>query len=173
MIFNPQKMTGLGEQFEGLYRLNLDFFNSSLNKSLSVNNVSANKLTTIPLSAIWHFRLGHVSHKRLARMSQLYPSMSFDYKATCDICHFASQKKLSFSLSSSVASHKFELLHFDIWSPLAMPSIHNHNYFLTILDDYSRFVWIVLLKSKSDVPQHVKNFNTLVENQFHITPIKP
>lgn len=164
-----QRMIGLGEQFEGLDRLNLDFFSSSLNKSLSVNNVSTNNHTSIPLSAIWHFKLGHVSYKRLAHMSQLYPSLHFDSKATCDICHFARQKKLPFSLSSSVASQKFELLHFDIWVPLVVPSIHNHKYFLTILDDYSRFVWIVLLKSKSDVSQHVKNFITLVENQFHIT----
>jgi len=141
-----------------------------LNKSLSVNTVSVNKLITIPSSALWHFRLGHVSYKRLAHMSHLFPSLSFDSQTTCDMCHFARQKKLPFSLSSSVASNKFELLHFDIWGPLVVPSVHNHKYFLTILDDYSRFVWIVLLKSKFEVSQHVKKFITLVENQFHITP---
>ena len=52
---------------------------------------------------------------------------------------------------------------------MGLPSVHNHRYFLTILDDYSRFVWIVLLKSKSEVSQHVQNFITLIENQFHIT----
>jgi len=165
-----QKMIGLGEQFEGLYRLNLDFFASSLNKTLCVNNLSINKLITIPSSASWHFRLGHVSYERLAHMSQLYPSLSFDSNATCDIYHFARRKQLPFPLSSSIASNKFELLHFDIWGPLVEPSIHIHKYCLTILDDSSRFVWIVLLKSKSEVSQHVKNFITLVENQFHITP---
>jgi hypothetical protein len=69
----------------------------------------------------------------------------------------------------SIASSKFELLHFDIWGPLSIPSVHNHRYFLIILDDYSRFVWIVLLKSKAEVSQHVKNFITLIENQYHIT----
>jgi len=163
-------MIGLGEQFEGLYRLNLVFFASSLNKTLFVNTIVVNNLTTIPSSALWHFRLGHVSYKILAHMSRLYPSLSFDSNATCDICHFARQKQLPFPLRSSVASNKFELLHFDIWGPLVVPSIHNHKYFLTILDDYCRFVWIVLLKSKSEVSQHVKNFIALVENQFHITP---
>jgi len=144
-------MIGLGEQFEGLYRLNLDFFASSLNKTLSINNIVVNNLTIIPSSALWHFRLGHVSYKRLAHMPQVYPSLSFDSNATCDICHFSRQKQLPFPLSSSVASNKFELLHFDIWGPFAVPSIHNHKYFLTILKDYSRFVWIVLLKSKFEV----------------------
>jgi hypothetical protein len=38
-------------------------------------------------------------------MSQLYPTNTFDHNATCDICHFAKQKKLSFPSSVSVMSH--------------------------------------------------------------------
>jgi len=41
--------------------------------------------------------------------------------------------------------------------------------FLTIVDDYSRYVWIVLLKSKAEVSLHVQNFITLIENKHHIT----
>lgn len=103
-------------------------------------------------------------------MSKIYPSLTFYHKATCDICHFAKQKQLLITSYLSGASSKFEFLHFDIWGPLSITSVHNHRYFLTILYDYSRFVWIVLLKSKSEVSQHVKNFITLIENQYHITP---
>jgi hypothetical protein len=88
----------------------------------------------------------------------------------CDICHFAKQRKLPFNTSHSIAKTNFELLHFDIWGPLSTTSIHGHRYFLTILDDHSRFVWIILLKSKASVSLHVQNFITLIENQFHITP---
>jgi len=66
-------------------------------------------------------------------MSQLYPSLSFDSTATFDICYFAKQKKLPFLFSSFIASHKFELLHFDSWGPLYVPFIHNHRYFLLYL----------------------------------------
>jgi hypothetical protein len=99
-------MIGLGDQYEGLYRLDLDFFTSSLNKTASVNIVSANKLITTPSYALWHFRLCHVLHKRLSHMSHINPSLSFDSNATCDICQFARQRKLPFLLSNSVASHK-------------------------------------------------------------------
>jgi hypothetical protein len=167
---HSQKMIGLGEQIEGLYRLDLDSFNKPLCNSLSVNHISTHTNLTIPSSALWHFRLGHVSPKRLIHMSQLYPTLTFDHNATCDICHFSKQKKLSFPSSVYVASRKFKLLRFDIWGPISTPSVHNHRYFLTILDYFSRYVWIVLLKSKSEVSQHVKNFISLVENQFHITP---
>jgi hypothetical protein len=165
---HSQKMIGLGNQIEGLYRLDLGFFHCSLPNKIFANNITTN--FTLPASALWHFRLGHVSNKRMSHMSQLYPSLTFDSHATCDICHFAKQRKLPFPTSLSVATSKFQLLHFDIWGPLSTTSVHNHRYFLTILDDYSRFVWIVLLKSKAEVSQHVKNFICLIENQFHITP---
>lgn len=167
---DSHKMIGLGEQFEGLYRLVLDFSAFPLHNNSFIYHVSTNKNMTIPSSTLWHFKLWHVSHKRLSHMSKLYPSLSFDHQATCDICHFVRQKKLPFTNSLYVACSKFELLHFDIWGPLSITFVHNHRYFLTILDDYSIFVWIVLLKNKSKVSQHVKNFITLIENQYHITP---
>lgn len=57
----------------------------------------------------------------------------------------------------------------DIWGPFSKASIHGHKYFLTILYDYSRYTWIVLLKSKSEVKIQVQNFVALVENQFETT----
>ena len=37
---------------------------------------------------------------------------------------------------------------------------------MTIVDDFSRYTWVVLLKSKSEVKMHVQNFIALIENQF-------
>jgi len=54
----------------------------------------------------------------------------------------------------------------DIWGPFSKAFIHGEKYFLTILDDFSRYAWIVLLKSKSEVKIHVQNFISLIENQF-------
>ena len=54
----------------------------------------------------------------------------------------------------------------DIWGPFSKTSVHGHKYFLTILDDYSRYTWVVLLKSKAEVKLNVQNFINLVENQF-------
>ena len=88
----------------------------------------------------------------------------------CDICHFAKQKHLPFSLNTSLASSNFELLHLDIWGPLFVSSIHGHVYFLTIVDDHSRFLWIILLKNKYEVSHHVKSFIQMVQTQFHVTP---
>lgn len=102
-------------------------------------------------------------------MHSLYPSISTDNKAICDICKFVKHKILPYSTSSSHARSKFDLLHCDIWGPLGISSIHGHKYFITIFDDYSRFVWIILIKNKPKFSSHIQDFITLIENQFHIT----
>jgi len=71
-------------------------------------------------------------------MSQLYPNLTFDNHATCDICHFVKQKKLPFTNSIFGASSKFELLHFDIWGPLSITSVHNHKLLQICLDCTSK-----------------------------------
>lgn len=45
---------------------------------------------------------------------------------------------------------------------------HSHcNQFLTIVDDYTRYTWIHLLKHKSDVSFVFKNFVAYAEKQFN------
>jgi len=65
---------------------------------------------------------------------------------------------------------QIELIHFNIWRPISIPSIHGHMYFLTILDDHNRFLWVILLKTKAEVSTHIKNFISLIKTQFHVTP---
>jgi len=119
-----QKMIGLGDKSDGLYKLSLHSFNQKLQlhdsfQSLS-NKVAHNACTIsdssftqsqvvsnnsrIPESALWHFRLGHLSNQRLSFMSDLYPSITVDNKTTCNVCHFARHKKLPFPHSSSHAT---------------------------------------------------------------------
>jgi len=40
------------------------------------------------------------------------------------------------------------------------------HYFLTIVDDYSRYTWVILLHNKSEVRQHITNFTVFVQNHF-------
>jgi len=74
----------------------------------------------------------------------------------CDVSHFAKQKRL-FPLSTSKSKKCFDLIHIDLWGPYSIPSIHEHKYFFTIIDDYSRYTWIFLLKQKSKVVNILEN----------------
>jgi len=45
--------------------------------------------------------------------------------------------------------------------------MHEHNYFLTIVYDFSKFVWIILLKNKSEVSNHVKKLIQMINSIHH------
>ncbi|PNX95813.1 retrovirus-related Pol polyprotein from transposon TNT 1-94 [Trifolium pratense] len=157
-----QKMIGSGKLIDGLYYLEGTCFTQSSEKfGKSCNSVA------IPKSALWHFRFGHTSQHRLEQMQQMYPTITINKDDfCCDVCHLAKQKKLPYTLSNSRATHCLELLHMDIWGPFSTPTPHGHRYFLTIVDDFSRFTWIVLLKGKFETASKIKDFINLVENQF-------
>ncbi|GKV30830.1 hypothetical protein SLEP1_g39605 [Rubroshorea leprosula] len=62
-------------------------------------------------------------------------------------------------------SHKFlDLIHADTCQVPAV-SIGGCSYFVTFIDDFSRKVWIFMLKRKSDAFEKFKKFKALVENQ--------
>jgi len=157
------KMVGLAKLQQRLYQL-VTQENSSLTPHLSsINHIS---LSTINNNNLWHFCLGHLSDKRLNVLHEQFPFISNYSNESCDVCHLAKQKHLYYSISGSRASKIFDFIHMDIWGPFSKVSIHGHKYFLTIVDNFSRFTWVVLLKTKAEVQINVQNFIALVETQF-------
>ncbi|KAL4347211.1 hypothetical protein GQ457_17G021730 [Hibiscus cannabinus] len=84
----------------------------------------------------------------------------------CDICHLAKHKRLPFPVSSSLTESVFDLVHIDVWGPFPVKSLYGHFYFLTIVDDISRFVWIYHMIQKSEVRGVIVSFCQMVQTQF-------
>ncbi|KAJ0921573.1 putative RNA-directed DNA polymerase [Helianthus annuus] len=90
----------------------------------------------------WHKRLGHTSQEKLAKVEFL-KGFSFNLRNNiCDSCSKAKHTRSPFPLSEIKTKECFELLHCDVWGMYRVPSFSGANYFLTIVDDYSRNVWI-------------------------------
>jgi histone deacetylase 1/2 len=53
----------------------------------------------------------------------------------------------------------------DVWGPAPI-SVGKHEYYVSFIDDFSKFTWIYLLKKHSDVYQVFQNFQQLVERKF-------
>jgi len=85
----------------------------------------------------------------------------------CSICPLAKQHRLSFPHSTSISPQPFDLIHYDIWGPFSTKSLTGSSYFLTIVDDHTRFTWIHLLENKSQTRTHIQAFFNLVETQFN------
>lgn len=85
----------------------------------------------------------------------------------CDICMLSKQHALPFNESSFHAKSLFDLIHVDVWGPYRHPTIDKCRYFLTIVDDYSRAVWVHLMPSKQHTVSHLKAFHKHVQTQYN------
>ena len=154
-------MTGLGNKIDGLYKLEVPKVDAHIS---NVHSILHSK--TLNKNALWHCRLGHMSEKGLKILHSRFPYISSFVDDSCHICHLAKQKHLPYSLSDNKASTSFQLLYLDIWGPYSVSTLHGHRYFLTIVDDFSRFTWVHLMIHKSKTQSLIQNFIKMVETQF-------
>jgi transposase InsO family protein len=61
-----------------------------------------------------------------------------------------------------------ELLHMDLFGPIAYISIDRSKYCLVIMDDYSRFTWVFFLQEKSQTQETLKGFLRRAQNKFEL-----
>jgi hypothetical protein len=59
----------------------------------------------------------------------------------CSSCQFSKSRRLAFGRSARVSPSPFYLVHSDIWGPSPVPSVTGYRYYISFVDDYSRFTW--------------------------------
>ncbi|CAL0331539.1 unnamed protein product [Lupinus luteus] len=159
------RMIGAAELKGGLYVLTVS--SKHITKGCQVN-----LFTSYDDANLWHSRLGHLSHRKMQLMQSVFPIIKcVKTSDPCEICHLAKQKRLPYDSSITSSKKCFDLIHIDIWGPISTPSTFGHKYFLTIVDDKSRFTWIFFMKQKSETVLLVKKFVAYTETQFE-TKIK-
>ena len=125
-------LIGAGEERNGVYV----YRDVTVRRGLSVKAAEDKDL--------WHRRLGHPSFGVLSFLPFLSGvSNNSDKFGGCDICFKSKQTRGVFTESLNKASVPFALIHVDLWGPYREPSSCGAVYFLTIVDDYSRAVWIL------------------------------
>ena len=92
-------------------------------------------------------------------------SCSFSSKA-CDISHQAKQTRDKFGISDHKTTKCFEIIHCDLRGKFHTPSSCGATYFLTLVDDYSRAVWVYLLFDKTDIYKMFSSFFPMIKRQF-------
>jgi transposase InsO family protein len=61
-----------------------------------------------------------------------------------------------------------QMLHMDLFGPIAYISIGGDKYGLVIVDDYSCFTWVFFLHDKSETQAVLKKFLKREQNKFHV-----
>ncbi|KAJ9548782.1 LOW QUALITY PROTEIN: hypothetical protein OSB04_021325 [Centaurea solstitialis] len=149
---NLRTLIGVGDRRDGLY-----YFRAPTIQAMIFDGPTSMEL--------WHKRLGHPSDKVVQSLSSSSKSFGTMNKP-CDICHQAKQTRETFHVSDSRASKCFELIHCDLWDPYHTPSSCGAKYFLTIVDDFSRAVWVFLLIDKMEVYKMFLSFFAMIDRQF-------
>lgn len=106
-------------------------------------------------------------------LRQLPITLNGNVDSSCEKCRDAMQTRVTFPVSTTQSHHLFDLVHCDLFDlvhlfDLAQHATHgNCNYFLTLVDDFSRYTWTFLCASKVQVTTLLHNFLSLVKNQFN------
>lgn len=113
---------------------------------------------------LWHNRMGHPYARVVGSLSNIFVfAVSENSNKACDVCLRAKQARVFFPSISSKTTSVFELIHCNLWGPYWTPSISGARYFLTIVDDFSRSVWLYLLHDKTETSTHLKFLLSMVE----------
>lgn len=83
----------------------------------------------------------------------------------CDVCHRGKMVQTSFPKKSERKTDILDIIHTDLCGPMKTESHAKSKYFMTLIDDSSRWCEVRFLKSKSEAFRYFKEYVNYVENQ--------
>lgn len=118
----------------------------------------------------WHARFGHINFTALRKMGreQLVrglPAVS-QVDQLCEACLAGKHRRTPFPQQAQQRSlEPLQLLHGDLCGPISPPTPSGNRYFLLLVDDYSRFMWLSLLPSKDGAAAAIKRIQAAAERK--------
>jgi len=140
-----------------LYILKLDLVNSVyLKTSVEID------------SQKWHARYGHINFQSLRKLSQEnmvegLPKIECK-EGVCRGCMVGKQRRSSFPDEADFRANKeLELIHGDLCGPINPATPAGNKYFLLLVDDFSRYMWIQLIQTKDKAFFAFKEVKEVIE----------
>jgi hypothetical protein len=123
---------------------------------------------------LWHRQLAHVGMKNLHKLLKgehilRLTNVHFEKDRICSACQAGKQVGVHHPHKNIMTTDRpLELLHMDLFGPIAYISIGGSKYYLVIVDDYSRFTWVFFLQDKSQTQETLKRFLRRAQNEFDL-----
>jgi transposase InsO family protein len=120
----------------------------------------------------WHRRLGHLSFDLLSRSSsrdliQGLPKLKFEKDLVCHPCRHGKMVATSHPPVNQVMTKEpSELLHMDTVGRAWVQSDGGKWYVLVIVDDFSRYSWVVFMQGKDETFSHAWDLILWLQNEF-------
>jgi hypothetical protein len=104
---------------------------------------------------LWHSRYGHLNFRALHQLGtkEMVEGMLIldRVEEFCDGCALGKQQRRSFpQVENYHGSNPLDLFHADLSGKIIPRTIGGKNYFLLIVDDHSRFMWVEFLATKDE-----------------------
>nr|GEZ64113.1 hypothetical protein [Tanacetum cinerariifolium] len=109
---------------------------------------------------------------RLARQGLVrgLHKLKFEKYHLCSACAMGkSTKKSHKPKSGDTNKEKLYLLHMDLYGPIRTESVNGKKYILVIVDDYSRFTWVKILRSKDEAPDFIIKFLKMIQVRLKVS----
>ena len=126
---------------------------------------------SLPNEDLWHQRMGHVSYKHLSIVSKHesvlgIPKLSRVSNVVCGPCQLGKQTKAKhLSTQTSTTSRPLELLHLDLMGLTRIESLSGKRYIMVVVDNFTRYTWVILLRFKFNAPEHIEALCTRFQNE--------
>ena len=129
-----------------------------------------NAVESLPIKT-WHERMGHLNWDAIKRVRQEDSPLigikldSSEPRGTCEGCIAGKEKHRTFKSSGHRASSPLEIIHSDLAGPMEALSIGGNRYFVIFVDDHTRYVWVIPMKSKDQTLGVFKAFSAMIEKR--------
>ena len=112
---------------------------------------------------LWHLIPGHIILERICRMVIGGLISPLDVTALL-VCEPFLEVKMT--MRPFKAKEVLDLVHTDICGPMSTSARGGYEYFITFINDYSRYGYIYLMHHKSEAFEKFKEFKAEVENHL-------
>jgi len=159
VVSKKEIYVGKGYLTEGLFKLNVMVVDS-------MNKITASSYL-LESNDLWRIRLGHVNYKTLRKLINLevLPKVECN-KSKCQICIESKFVKHPYKYIER-NSNPLDLIHTDICDMKSTPSRGGKKYFITFIDDCTRYCYVYLLNSKDEAIEAFEQCKNEVENQLN------
>ncbi|WVZ02284.1 hypothetical protein V8G54_023090 [Vigna mungo] len=119
---------------------------------------------------LWHYRFGHLNFRSLCQLRDKnlvkgIPDFITPSKV-CEGCAAGKQTRNVFKhYTYKRAVQVLDIIYADLCGPFDVPSLGGNKYFLLFVDEFSRKLWIYLLKEKKDTYSCFVQFCCMAETQ--------
>ncbi|CAA0806954.1 Uncharacterized mitochondrial protein AtMg00300 [Striga hermonthica] len=118
----------------------------------------------------WHACYSHLYFRGLQDLTikgmlKGIPTIS-GHEQFCEGCALGKQHRVPFpSITAYRTKERMELTHGDLCGPITPETLARNKYFLLIVDDASRYLWVEMLKNKDEALRFFKKIKALAENE--------